>query len=107
MYDINAELGKIDGAMLRTKDDLESCKALLSIINKRYNTLLKELESSTLDVNQSENIAAFLFYLNPRKDLLAERIDQLKSVHPSRIDSLGQVLPWDTEDSLLNWKRKT
>ena len=107
MYNIGGDLEKLDGAMHRTANSLERCEALLAIINKGYNILLGQLDSGTLNQADQLEVAAFAFFVLRRKDLLTERIEQLKSVHPSRIDSLGQVLRWDTEDSLLNWKRKT
>lgn len=120
MYAINAELEKIDAAMCQTAYNLKAVKELSAEVNKGYDLLLNEkaflneklmnlaLEGAdTLETAQQlKNVADFIFYLKFRKDLIEKRLQKLQSVHPSRINSISRsILPWDTEESLLSWKK--
>lgn len=121
MYDINLELSKIDSTMLRHKYDISATRELYQAVldgikrlNNEYQLLAKRLKEATLnkevELAQStakdlDNIDQLKYYLSFRESLLKERVEKFKEVHTSRMDCFGQVLPWDTEETLAEWKR--
>lgn len=120
MYDINNELDKIGLLMQKTAYNFEATQGLSAKVNNGYNQLLQEKArlieelkdqalngETTLGTAQKlENVTDFIYYLKFRKDLIEDRLQKLKNVHPSRIDNCGNVLPWDTEESLHSWRKR-
>jgi hypothetical protein len=120
MYDINNELDKIGLLMQKTAYDFEATKDLSAKVNNGYIQLLQEKsvlieklkdqalngEATLRTAQKLENVTDFIYYLKFRKDLIEDRLQKLKNVHPSRIDNCGNVLPWDTEESLLSWRKR-
>ena len=121
MYDINNELGKIGLLMQKTAYDFEATKDLSAKVNIGYNQLhqekarlIEKLKDQALNgeatlgtAQQLENVTEFIYYIRFRKDLIEDRLQKLKNVHPSRIDSCGNILPWDTEESLHSWRKRS